>query len=206
MRIVVTAGPTWEWMDRVRYISNPSSGKMGFAVAEAAAARGHRVTLITGPVALASPRRVKTVRVVTTEQMRRATVAAFRRADAAVMTAAVADFRPAKPIRGKIKRKSLTVRFVPTPDILRELGGKKGGRVLVGFALEVTNKKANALEKLRRKNVDAIVLNDPRSFGGDRIEAMLLQADGGVVRFGRVTKRRLAAELVRWIERQRVVR
>lgn len=206
MRIVVTAGPTWEWMDRVRFVSNPSSGKMGFAVARAAAARGHRVTLVTGPVALTAPRGIRTVRVVTTEQMRRATVAAFRRADAAVMTAAVADFRPARPIRGKIKRKSLTVRFVPTTDILKELGDKKGGRVLVGFALEVGDGRAHAVQKLRRKNLDAIVLNDPRSFGGDRIKATLLEAGGGVVRFGRVTKRRLAVELVRWIERRRELR
>lgn len=198
MRILVTAGPTREYLDDVRFLSNPSSGKMGFACAKAARAAGHRVTLVTGPVELPDPPGVKVVRVTSADEMHRAAMKAYAGADAVIATAAVSDYKPARRVRGKIKkgRGGRTLRLVRTPDILEEMGRRKGGRVLIGFALESAYGPANALEKLRRKNLDSVVLNAPSSFGSDRMDATIYHADGTGDAFRGISKESLARLLV----------
>lgn len=176
MRFLVTAGPTREPIDAVRYLSNASSGRMGFACAEAAARAGHEVVLVTGPVDLPDPAGVEVVRVTTGLEMHRAATKAFAKADAVIATAAVCDYRPAKRAAGKLKKgvKRVSMALVPNPDILLEMGRKKGRRVLIGFALEVQRPLANATDKLWRKNLDAIVLNRPTTFGGEDIAGAIL--------------------------------
>ncbi len=202
MNILVTAGPTREPLDAVRFITNASSGKMGFACARAARRAGHRVTLVTGPVALPDPRGIRTVRVTTAAEMHRAVMRAYPPADAVLMTAAVGDYRPARRFRGKLKKSDaeLSLRLVRTQDILQALGKRKGKRILVGFALEVQDAERQARLKIRRKNLDLVVLNAPRSFGADRMEAVVYR--GGIVmrRFRRATKDAVAAWLVKAVE------
>jgi phosphopantothenoylcysteine decarboxylase/phosphopantothenate--cysteine ligase len=159
--VVVTAGPTREHLDPVRVITNPSSGRMGFALAEAALARGADVILIAGPTDLAPPAEAKTVRVETTADLQRAVAAVMKRADALIMAAAPADYRPVETAKTKRPRAQgrLTIAFEPTPDILATLKRPKKC-VMVGFALETGNGIARAREKLREKGLDYIILND----------------------------------------------
>ncbi len=162
-RVLVTAGPTREPLDPVRFFSNRSSGRMGLAVAAAARNRGAEVTLVAGPIALPCPTGVEMVAVVTAEEMRQAVLAHVAAADVVVMAAAVADYRPSAPERKKIKktgRGRLVVEFEPTPDILAELGARRGGQVLVGFAAETGDPAAAARRKLKEKNLDLVVAND----------------------------------------------
>ncbi len=197
MRVLVTAGPTREYLDDVRYLSNASSGKIGFACAKAAALAGHEVTLVTGPVALPDPAGVRTIRVVSAEEMHRAVMKAYPRIDAAIATAAVGDYRPAQRVAGKLKKKAgaLSLKLVRTRDILQEMGDKKGSRVLVGFALEVQDAVEQALLKYEKKHLDYIVLNTPRTFAADTMDCRIYR-DGGVVkRFNRASKDAVA----RWI-------
>ncbi|HEY3226851.1 MAG TPA: phosphopantothenoylcysteine decarboxylase [Planctomycetota bacterium] len=198
MHVLVTAGPTREYLDDVRYFSNPSTGAMGFACAEAAARAGHRVTLVTGPSTLPDPRAVKVVRVVTALEMRAAAMKTFGTADAVIATAAVSDYRPARRVKGKIKKgpARMAVPLVKTPDILEEMGRRKGTRILIGFALESEDEVANALGKLRRKRLDHVVLDSPAAFGADRIDATVLHADGSRELFRRISKKDLARLLV----------
>ncbi len=197
MRVLVTAGPTREYIDAVRFLSNASSGKMGFACAAAAAAAGHDVTLVTGPVALPDPKGVRTVRVVSADDMYRAVMKVYPRIDAAIMTAAVGDYRPAERFAGKLKKKSetLTLRLVRTRDILKEMGRKKGRRILVGFALEVQDAVHQALVKYKKKNLDYVVLNTPRTFAADRMDCQVYREGEVVKRFKGATKEAVA----RWI-------
>jgi phosphopantothenoylcysteine decarboxylase / phosphopantothenate---cysteine ligase len=176
-RVLVTAGPTREPIDPVRFISNPSSGKMGYAVASVAARRGAEVTLVSGPTLLADPAGVKVVRVETAEQMSRAVEAESSAMDLFVGAAAVSDYRPQEPARSKIKKSKGTETLVlaRTPDILAGLGarfaGRKDGPVLVGFAAETDEVIANAREKLKGKRCDLVVANKVGApgagFGGD---------------------------------------
>lgn len=173
-QILVTAGPTHEAIDPVRYIANASSGKMGFALAEAAAARGAKVTLVAGPVMLAKPAGVTRVDVTSAAQMHAAALAAFEGADAAICAAAVADYTPARPADHKLKKDHEpleTIDLVPTADILADLCSRKGERVVVGFAAETDNLLAHARAKLARKGADLIVANDvsraDSTFGSD---------------------------------------
>jgi phosphopantothenoylcysteine decarboxylase/phosphopantothenate--cysteine ligase len=162
-RVLVTAGPTREPLDPVRYLSNRSSGKMGFALAAAAHSRGAAVTLVAGPVALPCPAGVDLVPVLTAEQMRQAVLAHLDGADAVVMAAAVADYRPGAPSAVKIKkggRGRLVLDLEPTVDILAELGARRGPQVLVGFAAETGDPAAAAQRKLAEKNLDLVVANN----------------------------------------------
>lgn len=162
--VVVTAGPTREPIDPVRFISNRSSGKMGFAIARAAALRGADVTLISGPVQLATPRSVERVDVVTAEEMERVVLERAGKAHIVIMSAAVADYGPAQYAGKKIKREDealLTLQLRSTPDILQTLGSKKDSKVLVGFALETENEVDRAKLKMEKKNLDLIVVNNP---------------------------------------------
>lgn len=158
--VLITAGPTREPIDPVRYIGNRSSGKMGYALAEAALRRGAKVILISGPTALKPPASAEVIQVQTAQQMRDAVMAHFDQATIVIKAAAVADFT-IRAADEKIKRKGpMTLELEPTTDILAELGAKKGSRVVLGFAAETTDVLANARKKLESKSLDAIVLND----------------------------------------------
>jgi phosphopantothenoylcysteine decarboxylase / phosphopantothenate---cysteine ligase len=165
-RILVTAGPTYEAIDPVRFIGNRSSGKMGFALANAAAQRGAEVTLVAGPTHLETPRNVTRIDVESAQEMLTAVLAHTKKTDIVIMAAAVADYVPANPAKHKIKKHSssnvLELKLEATTDILATLGKKKRSMTLVGFALETKDELAGAKEKLRKKNLDLIVLN---SFG-----------------------------------------
>ena len=168
-RIMITAGPTYEKIDPVRFIGNYSSGKMGFALAEECARRGAEVTLIAGPVNVqCTMNNVQRIDVESCQQMYDAAVHAFPQMDAAILCAAVADFRPAEVADQKIKRvgKTMDIHLVPNPDIAAELGRmKREGQTLVGFALETNDEQQNAQHKLEKKNLDFIVLNSLRNEG-----------------------------------------
>ncbi len=198
LHILVTAGPTREYFDAVRFISNPSSGKMGFALARAAAAAGHRVTLVAGPVALEPPPGVKTVHVTTAREMAAAAKSAFASADAAILTAAVCDYRPRTRAARKLEKSGRTrnVTLVPTEDIAAALGAVKQHRVTMAFAFETHNGRRNAERKMRAKNCDAIVLNGPAAVGADRARVEFLARDGTWARFPVMSKRVLAGRLI----------
>lgn len=169
-KIVITAGPTYEKIDPVRFIGNYSSGKMGFALAEACAAQGAEVTLIAGPVSLATVHpNIRRIDVESADEMYEAAMAAYPQADAGILCAAVADYRPEVQADEKIKRESkgdITLHLVPNKDIAASLGAiKREGQVLVGFALETNNEATNAESKLKRKKLDFIVLNSLRDAG-----------------------------------------
>jgi phosphopantothenoylcysteine decarboxylase/phosphopantothenate--cysteine ligase len=173
-RVLVTAGPTYEPIDPVRFLGNRSSGKMGFALAAAAAQRGAEVTLVSGPVALKNPRNVRRIDVETARDMAAALEREFPETDLLIMAAAVADFSPRQSAAKKIKRESaemLTIDLVPNPDILRTLGEHKTNQIMVGFALETENGVENARKKLKAKHLDLIVLNNAleegAGFGAD---------------------------------------
>lgn len=202
VRVVVSAGPTREYLDPVRFISNPSSGKMGFAVAEAARDRGADVTLVTGPVTLADPAGVRVVRIESALELRDAVVDAARDAGIVVMTAAVADYRAATQSGEKQAKVAgdVTIHLTPNPDILAELGREKGDRVLVGFAMETHAGVERAAGKAARKNADFILLNYPTregtAFGGDDNQVTLVRADGSHEDWPRVSKREVAERLL----------
>jgi phosphopantothenoylcysteine decarboxylase/phosphopantothenate--cysteine ligase len=161
-KVLVTAGPTCEDIDPVRYITNRSSGKMGYAVAEAARRRGAEVVLVSGPTALTPPERVQVISVRTTEEMRQAVQAALPEATVVVKAAAVADFRAARQAEKKIKKSDgiPSIELEPTPDLLGEITAQKGSRTVVGFAAETDDTLGNARAKLEAKNLDLIVAND----------------------------------------------
>ncbi len=181
---VVTAGATIESIDPVRYISNHSTGKMGYAIAEELAQRGARVTLISGRTALSTPKGVDRVDVLSAQDMYEAAVESFKDAHGAVMCAAVADYTPKSVAEHKIKKgdDDLHIELVRTRDIAAELGAKKGSKVLVGFALETNNELESAQSKLRRKGFDFVVLNSLRDsgagFGGDTNKVTFVEESG----------------------------
>ena len=159
MNVLVTAGPTREFIDDVRFLSSPSSGRMGFAVAEVFASAGHTVRLVTGPTHLALPAGVDCTRVTTALEMHEAVMGLLDEVEVLVMTAAVSDYRPAVSLEGKKKRTGdkWVLELVENPDILQQAGRKKGDRILVGFAVESESPRRGALEKLRKKNLDPSV-------------------------------------------------
>jgi phosphopantothenoylcysteine decarboxylase/phosphopantothenate--cysteine ligase len=183
-RVLVTAGPTQESIDPARYLTNPSTGKMGFAIARALKRRGADVTLVTGPTAVSLPGGVKCVKVKTAEQMALEVDKCFEDMDIIIKSAAVADYRPKQVSSAKIKKKGsgIVLDLEKTSDILADLGKKKGKRILVGFAAETENLLANAEEKLKKKNLDMIVANDiSRSdvgFGAEDNQVTLVLRDG----------------------------
>jgi phosphopantothenoylcysteine decarboxylase/phosphopantothenate--cysteine ligase len=182
--VVVTAGPTYEDIDPVRYIGNRSSGRMGFAVAAAAAAAGARVSLVAGPVQLETPAGVARIDVRSAAEMRDAALALARSADVFIGVAAVADYAPLRRAEQKVKKGAarLTLELAATPDIVAEVAALEDGPLTVGFAAETENLKAHALEKLSRKRLDMIAANrvggDDGGFESDRNEILLLSAEG----------------------------
>ncbi len=196
--ILITAGPTQEPIDPVRYLSNRSSGKMGYALAEAAAARGAKVVLVSGPVNIPAPRGVEVVPVKTAAQMRDRVFEHLDAATIVVKAAAVADFRVANPPDQKIKKTAarVSLELDPTPDILAELGRKKGDRLLIGFAAETQNLQAEARRKLQTKACDMIVANlvggANSPFESDHNEVTLVLAGGDSIPLPRASKREVA--------------
>lgn len=201
-RIMITAGPTFERIDPVRFVGNYSSGKMGFALAGECARRGADVTLIAGPVALKEGRGIRRIDVESCDQMYRAAVSEFGGCDAAILCAAVADFQPDSVADSKIKRgdSDLVLRLKPTHDIASELGRmKKPGQRLVGFALETDDEQAHAMGKLERKNLDFIVLNSLRNkgtcFRSDENQVCILTREG-MTEYPKKSKEGVAEDII----------
>lgn len=196
-RILVTAGPTQEAVDPVRYLTNHSSGKMGYAIARAAAARGAEVTLVSGSVALPVPYGVTKIPIHSANEMYEAVLSRFDTCDAVIKAAAVADFRPETVADEKIKKSdSLTLKLQKNPDILAALGEKKKHQILIGFCMETQNLMASAAQKLQKKNLDYIVANDltvdGAGFGTDTNVATILGKDGSQTACPKMSKEQLA--------------
>lgn len=196
--VLITAGPTQEPLDPVRYISNRSSGKMGYAIAEAAESRGAKVILISGPVALSEPRNVQLISVRTASQMHAAVMEHLGEASIIVKAAAVADFHISKVPQQKVKKTAMrmSLELDPTPDILAEVGQKKGDRLLIGFAAETENLLDESRRKLRSKNCDMVVGNlvsqDGTGFESDHNEVLLVLSTGEAVPVKKARKREIA--------------
>lgn len=204
MDFLVTAGPTREFLDEIRFLSNLSSGKMGYAVAAAAAGAGHAVTLVSGPTDLPSPPGVIRVDVESAREMLDALKRGWDGADALVMAAAVADYRPAVRMPGKMKKAGadeLSLQLVRTPDILSDLAKDKGRRVLIGFALETEDLLAEASRKLSAKSLDAVVANSLENLGSDRGTVTVIEASGKTETWTDLPKADLGRRLVGLCER-----
>lgn len=201
MKILITAGPTREYLDDVRYLSNASSGRMGYALAESALRAGHRVVLVTGPVDLPPPVGCEVYAVETTAQMRDACVAAFPDCDGVIAAAAVCDYKPKQRIQGKIAKtgEAISIEMIETDDVLAELGRMKDDHWIVGFALEAHNPRENALQKLRAKNCNWIVLNAPTAIGSETNAVELIDTSGEAIQSWSGTKTEVAANLIGWL-------
>ncbi|HUV05673.1 MAG TPA: bifunctional phosphopantothenoylcysteine decarboxylase/phosphopantothenate--cysteine ligase CoaBC [Armatimonadota bacterium] len=200
--ILVTAGPTQEPIDPVRFIANRSSGKMGYAIAGAAAERGAKVVLVSGPTSLPAPSSANLIRVQTAAEMLQAVLKRLADVRVVIGAAAVADYAPRSPGKGKMKKSDagLTLELMPTKDIMAEVGRRKEGRVLVGFAAETQNLVENAKAKLHAKNLDLIVANDVSKpgigFGADFNEVTIVDKSGGVEQLPRLPKIQIAHQIL----------
>ncbi|MBI5475893.1 MAG: bifunctional phosphopantothenoylcysteine decarboxylase/phosphopantothenate--cysteine ligase CoaBC [Ignavibacteriales bacterium] len=204
-KILVTAGPTYEPIDPVRFIGNRSSGKMGFAIATAAAQRGANVILITGKTNLVTPKNVQRINIVTAEEMFNAVTKHAGNSKVIIMAAAVADYTPAKVSKQKIKKSDntkehLNIQLKPTIDILKKIGEKKGNKILVGFAVETENEIRNAKIKVQQKNLDFIVLNNPlkedAGFDVDTNIATIVTKSNKIVKLKKMSKFQLANQIL----------
>ncbi|HOL67419.1 MAG TPA: phosphopantothenoylcysteine decarboxylase, partial [bacterium] len=204
MKIIVTAGPTREFIDPVRYLSNPATGRLGYLVAAAALRRGHRVVLISGPTHLKPPAGAEVVQVISAVEMERSVVRHFPAANALVMTAAVSDWRPARTLRKKIKmKKPWSLRLVPNPDILHKVSQiKRSGQIIIGFALETEARKRYALTKMKAKKMDLVIADSPGYFGQENSASPVLaiSAHGEELDLTGISKNRLACFLIRFLE------
>jgi phosphopantothenoylcysteine decarboxylase/phosphopantothenate--cysteine ligase len=205
-KILITASRTEEDVDPVRFLTNRSTGKMGYALAEVAQRHGPQVVLVSGPTHLSPPENVELVRVRTAEEMRRAVIERFEKCDALVMAAAVADFRPETFSEQKIKKggKAWALKLERTADILSQIASEKGNRVVVGFAVETEKPIEHAREKLRKKNLDFIVLNNPlvegAAFGTDTNVVTILDREGKVEELPKMSKREVAEKVMEKVE------
>ena len=198
LRFLITAGPTREFLDPIRYISNRSSGKMGYAIAEAALAVSSNVTLVSGPTCLAAPNGVEFVSVTTAQEMAEAVWSRFDAVDICIMAAAVCDFRPKKVEKSKIKKGSFSgmLELEATPDILAELGRRRRSQVLIGFAAETDDIENHAREKLARKKLDLIVANDTHAFDAETSSVTFITRDGKIERLSEMPKIEVAKLIV----------
>lgn len=202
MKILVTAGPTREYIDPVRFITNASSGRMGYALAAAAARAGYQVTLISGPVCLPCPQGVRKVDIVSVDDLQHAMADAFGACDALIMTAAVGDFAVAEYSPVKISRKAgpIGLHLVPTPDVLASVAaGKRPGQTVVAFAVESgspAQAQAKALDEMHAKHADYVVVNTPAAMSADDSEAAILSARGVVLAWARRPKEELAQAII----------
>lgn len=206
MNILITAGPTREYLDDVRYLSNASTGRMGYALAAVAASRGHGVTLVTGPTSLPIPDGLRAVRqVISARDMLAAVSEEFDSAEAMIACAAVSDYRPADRVSGKMKRESqevLHLELVRNPDIVAAMcRRRRQGQILVGFALEAADGEANAIGKLRGKGLDAIVLNAVSAIGADENDVTIYFADDRPAERSRGPKDIVAGAILQAVER-----
>jgi len=204
MRILITAGPTREYLDDVRYLSNGSSGRMGYAIAQAALNQGWQVVLVSGPVELSAPPGCEFHQVITTAQMKEACERLFPTCDGVSATAAVCDYKPVVRVTGKLKKVGgpITMEMIETDDVLAGLGAIKEQRWVLGFALEAQNPRENALQKLRRKNCNWIVLNSPAAIGSEENSVELISASGETVANWSGPKSRIATSLITWLSEQ----
>jgi len=203
MHFLITAGPTREYLDSVRFLTNASTGKTGYACAQAARKRGHRVTLVTGPVTLAGPKGVQVVKCVSAAQMAQAVKIHFTRCDCVIMTAAVCDYRPQHiaPHKTAKTRGKLSLELERTEDILAALGAAKQQQLLIGFALQDRAPRRTARRKMAAKDLDVIVLNTPAALGADRSDIEILTRGGAWQTFPALAKTALADKLIRLAER-----
>lgn len=208
MKILVTAGPTREFIDPVRFITNRSTGKMGYAVAAAALDRGHEVCLISGPVHLEAPEGAMAVDVVTADAMLKAVEQNLEWCDVLIMTAAVADWRPESVSNHKIKKKggSLILNLQPTVDILRAIQGRKGNRLFVGFSADSAAVVDEASRKLTEKQLDMIIANDisrsDAGFESDTNQVIIIERDGTKRELPLMSKVSVAAEIILLVEQR----
>lgn len=207
MRILITAGPTREYVDDVRFLSNASSGRMGYALAEAAIAAGHEVILVTGPVDLEVPEGAKVSAIETTDELRMSCLELFPSCDGIIATAAVCDYRPRERVHGKMTKtgQPIVLELVETSDVLAELGAQKGDRWVVGFALESQDPRNNAMRKLRMKQCDCIVLNDTSAISSLENRVEILSPDAETQAEFTGLKTDVAAQLITFIE-ERIAR
>ena len=203
MRILITAGPTREYLDPVRFLSNASSGRIGCALAARARADGHAVTLVLGPCSAEPPEVDELVRVTSTQEMFEAVAARFDACDVFLAAAAVCDFRLAVRRTRKIKKDdgSLLLELERTPDILAAMADRRTTQILVGFCLESEDLERRARAKLKAKGLDLVVANSPAAVGAERQDALLIDAAGQTTRLADVTKDDLAAEILRMAAR-----
>ncbi len=201
--ILVTAGPTREYFDSVRFISNPSTGKQGYAIAEVAARRGYDVVLVSGPVQITAPTNVRAIQVTSAAEMAAACKAAFPRCCAAIMTAAVCDYRPPERLPHKLAKRqdTFTIALQPTEDIAATLGRIKDDRILIGFAMNDHEAEYHAERKLAAKNCDHIVLNGLANVGADTVSVRVLSRNGGWQPPFTGTKHDVAERVVDLVER-----
>lgn len=209
MRLLITAGGTREYIDPVRFISNASSGRMGYALAHAALKAGHKVTLITAPTALKPPAGAQVVPVQTAAEMFDAVKSHFPKCDCLIMAAAVSDYTPARPSKTKIKKRSgkLTLELKPTPDILKWAGRQRRvgcahhkPKIIVGFALEDRDLRANAERKMHEKHLDMIIANTPGAIGAEASTLHVKSAGSNWIEIGHGQKTRSAHHIIRRIE------
>lgn len=196
-RILITSGPTRQYLDPVRYLSNASSGRMGSALAAAALAAGHEAIIVSGPVEVAYPPEAEVIRVTSTEEMLAACVGVFPACDGLIAAAAPCDYRPAELSTRKIPKDGnpRTIRLVETPDVVAALAADKGPRWIVAFALETENHRARALEKLRRKRADLIVVNGPEAIDAAETSVEVLDRQGTTLAVFHGDKRDFATRL-----------
>jgi phosphopantothenoylcysteine decarboxylase/phosphopantothenate--cysteine ligase len=208
MRILITAGPTREYVDDVRFLSNASSGRMGYSIAQAAVSRGHQVVLVTGPVDLPVPEGVEVHHIETTDQLMQRCVDLFPACDGVIATAAVCDYRPRERVTGKMTKtgQPIVLELVETSDVLAELGSQKDGRWVVGFALESQDPRNNAMRKLRMKHCDCIVLNDTSAISSLENQVEILSPDAENMAEFQGLKTEIAEQLLAFIETQIVGR
>lgn len=202
MKILITAGPTREYVDDVRFLSNASSGRMGYAIAAAALQAGHEVILVTGPVDLPVPAGAKITQIETTDELRASCLELFPECDGIIATAAVCDYRPLNRVRGKMTKtgEPIVLELVETSDVLAELGEQKEDRWVVGFALESQDPRNNAMRKLRMKNCDCIVLNDTSAISSLENHVEVLSPEAETMAEFSGLKTEIAANLIRFIE------
>ncbi len=203
MHVLVTAGPTREYLDDVRYLSNASSGRMGYAIAAAALEHGWQVTLVSGPVAISPPDGCHVCTVETTQEMRDVCLHEFPHCDGVIAAAAVCDYKPTRRVAGKMAKTGgpVTIEMIETDDVLAQLGSVKQHRWVVGFALEAVNPRENALQKLRRKNCDWIVLNAPRAIGAETNDVELINSHEQTVAKWVGSKQAIADRLIAFLAR-----
>ena len=202
LNFLITAGPTREHIDPVRFISNASSGKMGYALAEAAASIGHKVTLISSCTNLRSPKGVKIISVESAREMFATVRENFPKCDCLIMASAVADYTPAKIYRGKIKKSNadLILRLKPTTDILKWTGTHRKKQFIVGFALEDRNLRENAEKKLKEKKADMIIANSPAAIGADKSTVHIKTVKSEWIELPKATKSALAKKIISLIK------